>query len=195
MSQRRNSTARATRRMVTCAILSALSVVFLGVGAVIEIADLSAACAAAMVILLIYLTYGPRYALLSYAVTGVLAAILMPQSIAVWTYIGLVGYYPVIRQRLDRLPRLLAWLVKLALFAVVMVGCLLIFHLFFRVGQGSLLDSFTAFFGEGDSRAVMAWAVVGLSLFTFVLFDLLLARLVIIYELKWKKQVEKWMKP
>ncbi len=195
MRQRRKSTAHATRRMVTCAILSALSVVFLGVGAIIEIADLSAACAAAMVILLVFLTYGTRYALLTYAVTGVLAAILMPQSIAVWTYLGLVGYYPIIRQRLDRLPRLLAWTVKLALFAVVMVACLLIFHFLFLGGQGSLADSFQTFFGDGDSRAIMAWAILGLSLFTFILFDLLLTRLVILYELKWKRQVEKWMKP
>ncbi len=178
-----------------CAVLCALSVAILGIGALIEIMDLSAACLAAAVILLIFLTYGTRPALLSYAVTGVLSAVLMPQSLAVWTYIGLVGYYPVIQRRLVRLPRILSWAIKLLLFTVVMLGCLLIFHFLILGGEGSLPDSFKTFFGEGDSRAVMAWAVVGLSLFTFVIFDLLIERLVIIYRLRWQKQVEKWMKP
>ncbi len=193
---RRESGRRTTRRMVTCAIFAALSVVILGIGTVLEIIDLTAAALAAVIILLLYLCYGARYAFLTYAVTGVLGAVLMPQSLAAWTYIGLMGYYPVLKQKLDRLPRPLAWLIKLCLFAAVMAGCLLIFHFILYGGQGSILDTALKLFGEeGTGKPALSWAILGLSLVTFVIFDLLLGRICILYHLRFKRQIDKWMKP
>ena len=192
---RRSGTRGATRCMVTCAILCALSVVTLAIGTVLEIIDLTAAAMAAVVILLIYLCYGARYALLSYAVTGVLGAVLMPQSLAVWSYVGLMGYYPVVKRRLDRLPRILGWIVKLLLFAAVMGVCLVGFYFLLYGGEGSLGDTFLRLFGEEESGTpLMAWALLGLSLFTYIVFDLLLDRLLILYELRFRRKVEKWMK-
>ena len=192
---RHTGTRGATRRMVTCAILCALSTVMLGIGTVLEIIDLTAAAMAAVVILLIYLCYGARYALLSYAVTGVLGAVLLPQSLAVWSYVGLMGYYPVIKSRLDRLPRVLGWIIKILLFAVVMGLCLVVFHFLVFGGEGSLADSFLRLFDEEEGKTLMAWGVLGLSFFTYVIFDLLLDRLHIVYELRFRRRVEKWMKP
>ena len=192
---RHSGTRGATRRMVTCAILCALSVVMLAIGTLLEIIDLTAAAMAAVIILLVYLCYGARYALLSYAVTGVLGLVLMPQSLAVWSYLGLMGYYPVIKSRLDRLPRVLGWIIKILLFAVVMAVCLLVFHLLFFGGEGSITDSFLRLFGEEGGKSMMAWAVLGLSLFTFVIFDLMLDRLRVVYDLRFRHRVEKWMKP
>ena len=192
---RRSGTRGATHRMVTCAILCALSTVALAIGTILEIIDLTAAAMAAVIVLLIYLCYGARYALLSYAVTGALGVMLLPQSLAVWSYIGLMGYYPVIKSRLDRLPRILAWLVKLLLFCVVMSLCLVVFHFLVLGGEGSLTDSFLRLFDEEEGKTLMAWAVLGLSLFTYVIFDLMLDRLRIIYEIRFRRRVEKWMKP
>ncbi len=195
-SRRRNRRAsNATRRMVLCAILCALSVVILGLGTVLEIVDMTASAMAAVVVLLILLCYGPRYALLSYAVTGALGLILMPQSLASWTYVGLMGYYPVIKFRLDRLPRIVSWLFKIMLFAAVMVGCVLVFHVLIMGGQGSITDSLLAIFDEESGKTAVAWALLGLSLFVFVIFDILLDRLTFIYHIKFHRRVEKWMKP
>ena len=192
---RHTGTRGATRRMVTCAILCALSTVMLGIGTVLEIIDLTAAAMAAVVILLIYLCYGARYALLSYAVTGALGVVLLPQSLAVWSYVGLMGYYPVIKSRLDRFPRILGWVIKLLLFAVVMGLCLVVFHFLVFGGEGSLADSFLRLFDEEEGKTLMAWGVLGLSLFTYVIFDLMLDRLRVIYELRFRRRVEKWIKP
>jgi hypothetical protein len=41
----------------------------------------------------------------------------------------------------------------------------------------------------------VAWAVIVLSLFTYILFDLLIDRLLVLYYLRWQKRVERWMKP
>ena len=193
--KRRSNMAHSSRRMAMCAVLCALAVVILGLGTLIEIFDLTAAALASLILLPVLLSYGSGYAWLSYTVTAVLGVILMPQSFAAWTFAGLIGYYPIIKQKLDRLPRLLGWTVKILLLAVVL--CLYVVLVYFLIlgGQGGVFDSFMAAFGDADGKPVMAWLVVGLSVFTFIVFDLLIDRLLILYRLKWQKQIQKWMKP
>lgn len=178
-----------------CAVLCALAVVMLGLGAVIEVIDITAAAVAALVLLPILLCYGARYAWLSYAVTGVLGVLLMPQSLGAWMFAGLTGFYPIVKQRLDRLPRVLSWAVKLLLLAAVLFLYLGVFYFIMLGGEGSLFDAFLKGFGEEEGTPLMAWAVIILSLFTYILFDLLIDRLLILYYLRWQKRVERWMKP
>ena len=120
MGDQRHSPRRTTRRVAMCGVFCALAVVFLGMGALVEVMDLTAAIAASLVLLPILLCYGNRYALLSYAVTAVLGVLLMPQSLSAWMFAGLTGYYPIIKTRLDRLPRVLGWVIKLALLTAVL---------------------------------------------------------------------------
>ncbi|MBQ3507646.1 MAG: hypothetical protein IJA91_03765 [Clostridia bacterium] len=192
-NQNRHERRRTTRRTVICALLCALAVVFLGLGALIEVFDLTAAAVAALVLLPILLCYGGRYAWLSYAVTAVLGVMLMPQSLASWTFAGLTGYYPIIKNRLDRLPRVVGWVVKVFLLTAVLVLYLAVFHFVVMGGEGSFTDSFFKGFGEAGGSAYIAWAVIGLSLFTFILFDILIDRVLILYYLRWQKRFEKWM--
>lgn len=189
---------RATRWMVTCALLCALAVVSLGMGALIEVFDLTAAAVAALILLPILLCYGSKYALLSYAVTAVLGVLLMPQSLASWMFAGVTGYYPLIKQKLDRLPRVAGWIIKLAILTAVMVAYLALFYFIALGGEGSFVEAFFVGFGEPSESgsgggAIMAWAVVGLSVLTYVLFDILIDRLLVVYYIRWQKRVEKWM--
>jgi hypothetical protein len=195
MGYKRSSARHATRRIATCGVFCAVAVVMLGLGAVIEVLDITAAAAAALILLPILLCYGGRYAWLSYAVTATLGVLLMPQSLAAWMYAGLAGFYPMIKQKVDRLPRVVSWIVKLLLLTAVLFLYLTVFFFIFMGGEGSMTDAFFKGFGEADEPPVIAWAVVGLSVLTFVLFDLLIDRLLILYYLRWQKRVEKWMKP
>ncbi|MBP3666958.1 MAG: hypothetical protein J6K29_07900 [Clostridia bacterium] len=192
---RRTRRSRTTRRIAMCAVLCALSVVMLGLGALIEVIDITAAAVASLALLPILLCYGARYAWLSYAVTGVLGVLLMPQSLGAWMFAGLTGFYPIVKQRLDRLPRVLSWLVKLLLLTAVLLLYLAVFYFVMLGGEGSLLDAFLGGFGESDGKPIIAWVTIGLSVFTYVLFDLLIDRLLILYYIKWQKRVERWMKP
>ena len=192
---RRTRRSGSTRRIAMCAVLCALAVVMLGLGAIIEVIDITAAAVASLVLLPILLCYGTKYSWLSYAVTGVLGVLLMPQSLGAWMFAGLTGFYPIVKQRLDRLPRVLSWAVKLLLLAAVLLLYLGIFYFILLGGEGSLFDAFLKGFGEEDGTPLMAWAVIILSLFTYILFDLLIDRLLILYYLRWQKRVERWMKP
>lgn len=192
---RRTRRSGSTRRIAMCAVLCALAVVMLGLGAIIEVIDITAAAMASLVLLPILLCYGTKYAWLSYAVTGVLGVLLMPQSLGAWMFAGLTGFYPIVKQRLDRLPRVLSWAVKLLLLAAVLLLYLGIFYFILLGGEGSLFDAFLKGFGEEEGTPLVAWAVIILSLFTYILFDLLIDRLLVLYYLRWQKRVERWMRP
>ena len=172
-----------------------MAVVMLGLGAIITVLDMTASAVAALVLLPILLCYGRKYAWLAYAVTAVLGVLLMPQSFATWMYAGLAGFYPMIKMKLDRLPRLLGWLVKLALLTVVLMLYLSVFYFIMLGGEGSFADAFLKGFGEADGTPIMAYAAVGLSVLIFVLFDMLIDRVLVLYYVKWQKRVEKWLKP
>ena len=195
MEHRGNSSRHTTRQVATCGVFCALAVVMLGLGAVIEVLDITASAVASLVLLPILLCYKRKYAWLSYAVTATLGVLLMPQSLATWMYAGLTGFYPMIKLKLDKLPRILGWPVKIALLTVVLILYLAVFYFVLLGGEGSLADAFLGGFGEADGTPMVAYAVVGLSVVTFILFDLLIDRILVLYYIRWKKRVEKWMKP
>ena len=194
MSKQRSSTAFQTKRLTVCALLSALAVVVLGLGAIIQIMDITLTMVASFVILLIFWCYGKRYAFMSFGVTGILSLILMPQSFAPWMFLGLFGYYPMVKTSMDRLSKIPRVLLKAALLTIVLGVYLVIFYFFTMQGSGSLQDVVLMAFGEPGDGQWMGWAILFLSYVMFFCYDILIDRLLIIYRYKWQARVEKWIK-
>jgi hypothetical protein len=185
---------RTTYRLAVCSIFCALGTVVLGLGALVELIDITCAAMAAILFLPIFYRYGSGYTLLCWAVTSVLGIILMPQSLAPWLFACLLGYYPVVKQQADKLPRLFAFLCKLCIVTAAMAVYLLLYWLLMMGAQGSLTDVMLQGLGDGNASAVLLWVMVGLCVLTFFVFDLLIDKMAVLYRLKWRKRVEKWMK-
>lgn len=194
MPRRRNQTARKTKRLALCAVLCALGVVILGFGAVLEVMDITTTMLSSLLLLPIMLCYGNGYAFMTYAVTGVLSVILMPFSFAPWMYLGLAGYYPMVKAKFDKLPRLLSILLKAILVLVALSVYFVAFYFLMMQGAGSLSDAFTLAFGEKGDPSWMGWVAVGLAYIAFFAYDLLIDRLLVLYRYRWQARVEKWMK-
>jgi hypothetical protein len=190
----RSTSARRTKRMAICAIIAALGVVIMGAGALIEIMDLSMAALASLLLIPVLTCYGKRYAMMTYAVTGILSLILMPQSLVAWLYLGLLGYYVVLKERLDRMKLPIALICKVALLVVVLAVYLLAFYLVFMQGSGTLDTLFFAAFAETGDAPWMAYVIMALAVVAFFLYDFLIGRLVFLYRLRWQRRVEKWMR-
>ncbi len=194
MPRRRNQTAHKTKRLALCAVLCALGVVILGFGAVLEVMDITTTMLSSLLLLPIMLCYGNGYAFMTYAVTGVLSVILMPFSFAPWMYLGLAGYYPMVKAKFDKLPRLLSILLKAILVLVALSVYFVAFYFLMMQGAGSLSDAFTLAFGEKGDPSWMGWVAVGLAYIAFFAYDLLIDRLLVLYRYRWQARVEKWMK-
>ena len=194
MPRRRNQTARKTKRLALCAVLCALGVVILGFGAILEVMDITTTMLASLLLLPIMLCYGNGYAFMTYAVTGLLSVILMPFSFAPWMYLGLAGYYPMVKAKFDRLPKLISILLKAILVLVALSAYFVAFYFLMMQGAGSLSDAFTLAFGDKGDPSWMGWVAVALAYIAFFAYDLLIDRLLVLYRYRWQARVEKWMK-
>ena len=191
---RRSNTAHKTKRLALCAVLCALGVVVLGFGAVLEVMDITTTMLASLILLPIMLCYGNGYAYMTYAVTGVLGVILMPFSFAPWMYLGLAGYYPMVKAKFDKLPKLLSISLKVLLVLAALAVYFVAFYFLMMQGAGSLTDALTLAFGEEGDPSWMGYAAIGLAYVAFFAYDLLIDRLLVLYRFRWQARVEKWMK-
>lgn len=106
-----------SQKIALCGVLSALSVVVLLVGNVLQIGTYAAPMLASFLLIPVLEDYGKKYALLLYAVVSLLSLFLVPDKELVLFYVLVLGYYPVLRVRLNNIRRgVLRWMAKFGCF-------------------------------------------------------------------------------
>ena len=118
-----------SQKIALCGVLSALSVVVLLVGNVLQIGTYAAPMLASFLLIPVLEDYGKKYALLLYAVVSLLSLFLVPDKELVLFYVLVLGYYPVLRVQLNNIRRgVLRWMAKFGCFnaAVAVMYALLI---------------------------------------------------------------------
>lgn len=155
------------RKLTTCAMLSALGVVLLWLGSVIEVVDISMAVVASLFCVFAVIEYGGSAPWLVFAVTGVLSVILLPQKTPAVMYVLFFGYYPIIKEKLERLPLALAWLWKEVIFNVALILLLVLSRWLLMGAEASALLLYVAF-------GLLAEIV-------FPIYDVALTRLISLY--------------
>ncbi len=110
------------KRPALAGMLAALAVVIMFLMSLIDTLDLTAAMFGGLIVTVALVEMGSGYALAVYAASSVLAFVLLPNKFAAIEFACFAGFYPVVKKYIERI-RLFAlrWLVKLALFAVVLV--------------------------------------------------------------------------
>ena len=102
-----------------------LNVVLLLIGSALQIGTYAAPMLAAFLIIPVLEEYGPRYALTLYATVSILAVLFVPETELAFFYVLVMGYYPVLRVKLNTLKNtVLRWVIKFAVFnaATVLEG-------------------------------------------------------------------------
>ena len=91
-----------TKKLTFSAVLSALAVAIMYIGAMLEVLDLSTAALASICVMLILTELGAKYAFLSYACISVLSFLLLPTKYAAIVFIGFLGFYPMAKSFFER---------------------------------------------------------------------------------------------
>ena len=195
MARKRKGVAVRTRRLAVCALFCAVGVVLLGLGAITEILDLTAAMLVSLLLIPIVVEYGGAYPYLVWAVTGVLGLIIMPQSWATQMYAGFLGFYPIIKNFIERIRlRPVAWLLKLAAFNVALFVYLLV--IFFVSGRTqSFVDTVWGFLGDFSSATMSNWLLLGvlaLAEVLFVLYDFMVSKSALLYLYRIRQKIKKY---
>lgn len=171
-----------TKRLTASAVLSAMGVALLLIGSLIETLDLSMAAMASFFCVFAVLEFGGAYPWLIYAVTGILSVIFMPQGMGGWFYILFFGYYPILKDKLQRLKAPIAWTLKILLLNLALILSLVFASFVFY--NGNLYETFMLMFGDEGWGIYAAIGVYVLVNFVFVIYDIALNRLIVFYFVK-----------
>ncbi len=156
-------------------MLSALGVVFLYLGALIEVLDLSLAAFAPILVVYVAIELGGCWPWLVYLVTGILALLLLPQKFGAVVYLLFTGFYPMLKKWAEsKLPRLLSFAVKLVTFNLSLFLAWILSRIFVI---------------ELSLGVTVYYAVAFLEL-TFLLYDFVLTRLITLYVYRFRKRLK-----
>ena len=160
---------KSTRRIAACGILSALGVICLSVGSLIEVMDLTMIMIASFCIVFAVIEMGKRWAWLIWGATALLSLLLLPNKLAALLYL-MGGMYPIVKSTLERLCPLFAWA-----FNGVQLAFLLIAQ---------------KLFGMSGPDYALTWGVVLFNNVLFILFDITLTVFITFYLVKMRRRLK-----
>ena len=171
-----------TRKLTLSSVICALGVVLLSIGSLVQTVDLSAAALASIMCIFAVIELGGAYPWALFVVTGLLSVILTPYGMAGWFYLAFFGYYPMVKDKVERLPKLWAWVLKILVLNIALFLCVVILYfLFFASTGGGLTDAFVKIFGESDLGELFAVAMVLAVNVVFVVYDVALTMIISTY--------------
>ena len=177
-----------TKKLALGAMLAAMGVVMLAIGGLIEVLDLSMAALASFFCIFAVLEMGKGYPVMVYATTGVLAVLIMPQWLSGWFYLLFFGYYPIVKEKLERLPRAVAWILKLLVFNVAITVYAVICYFLFFGELELLMNEFSTLFGGMNVGGVLIAIVYAILNLVFVMYDFALTRLISLYLTRFRRR-------
>jgi hypothetical protein len=160
-------------------MLSALGVVLLYIGSLVEALDLSAAVLASLACIIAVIEYGKGAPWAVYGVTAVLSLILLPVKTPAAFYAIFFGFYPILKEKIERRPRLLQWVIKEAIFNVSLVIMGFAVYFLSTTGDNLLLEN-----------PLIIAATVVMAELAFVLYDIALTRLISFYIIKLRNRLK-----
>jgi hypothetical protein len=160
-------------------MLSALGVVLLYIGSLVEALDLSAAVLASLACIIAVIEYGKGAPWAIYGVTSVLSLILLPVKTPAAFYAIFFGFYPILKEKIERRSRLLQWVIKEAIFNVSLVIMGFAVYFLSTTGDNLLLEN-----------PLIIAATVVMAELAFVLYDIALTRLISFYIIKLRNRLK-----
>ena len=174
-------------RVALGGVISALSLVILMMTGVIPFATYSLPCIAGLLLVVIVVECGSKWAWISFAATAILALMLTPDREAALMYAALFGYYPMVKQQIEKhFTGIREWGCKLLLFNVAVVIAYVI--AIYLLGMTYLLEDM------GDSVALGLLALLGLGNIVFVLYDVAMTRMLSAYLFVFRRKLFKRFK-
>lgn len=120
-----------TKKTAFAAMMTSLGVVFMYLGSLVEILDLSTAALASLIIVVCMVELGSFYPYAVFAATGILAFLVLPGKTVSLAYIFFFGLYPIAKKYLEKIKPPFSLILKFVLFNLLLAGYYVILKLFF----------------------------------------------------------------
>ncbi len=178
-----------TKKLTLSACLAALAVALLYVASLIEVLDLTAVFIASLFVAFAVVQLGHPWHWLVYVTSGILSLLLVPNKFAAAEYALLVGMLPILKLYLERLPRLVAGILKCLVFNLLYTGCLLLSC--FVLGMPIVGETLFGIYFPVSAIWVTLYVMGNVA---GLLYDYLLTKLAILYDYRFRTRVERWLK-
>ncbi|CZT55034.1 hypothetical protein BN3661_00105 [Eubacteriaceae bacterium CHKCI005] len=163
-------------------MIAGLSVVCMFLTRVIPTMTYALPAIAGALLILLTIEAGTKWALGAFAVTAVLSFVLAVDPQASILYVAFLGYYPILKSWLERIPkRWIEWVVKFALFNVAAVASYWV-----TIWITGVPDDFLTSFGAWGPVILLALGNV-----TFLIYDYALTKVITLYMYRFHKRVRK----
>ena len=158
-----------TKYLTVSAMLCALGVIIMSLGALLEVLDITTSVFASMLCIYAVIEMGGFYPAGIWLSTSVLSLLLLPQKSPAVFYALFFGFYPIVKEKFDKLKRPVSWVCKLAVFH----ACLLLIYGAFRLFLPAQLQEL-----GGGWFLLLLYAMF---LVCFLLYDVALNRVITYY--------------
>lgn len=161
-----------SRQMAFGGIMAAVALVLMLLSSVIPVMSYGLPAIAGFLTTLVVIECGDRMAAVCYGAVSILSLILVPDKESALLYLILCGWYPIVKQYIERLRKpVLEWVLKLLCMAV-------------PVGAASVIAvavlGLGAIFGEGAGPVFIAGFYL-VAVVAFVLYDIVMTQLITAY--------------
>lgn len=164
------------KKLVVAGVLAALSVIILYLGCAIEVLDLTMSAIVSLLVVVIVIEMGYKYAWLTYIATSILSIIILPQKSPAIFYACFMGFYPIIKSYLERINSALArWIIKLVVGNAALALMFILMSLF-------LPDEF-----EGGWLMLVTYL---LGIIAFLMYDVALSKLITLYFVRIRDRIK-----
>lgn len=178
-----------TKKLTISAMLVALGTLFMVLGAVIEVFDLTAVALASVLMAFVYIELGSPYTWLVWLCTT-LSTFLLYQHSAMWfMYFVLFGVYPILKGYIEKLPKLTWWPIKILFANVSFVMMLFGIKLITGIPFINPDDKFLGI--TGGALYVVMWILLNVA---FIAYDFFIAVMVRYYMDKLRPRFRKLLK-
>lgn len=174
---KKKSSKTSVKQLTICSMLVALGVIFLGIGALLEVLDISMAVIASICVIIAVIEYGKGAPWMVYAAISLLSLLLIPNRLPAIFFALFFGFYPIIKEKLERKRKVVCWLLK---------------ELIFNVCLAVIVALYFALFFQGISLNIpLPWLIVAVILLcevVFVIYDIALTRMIYFYVVNLRKR-------
>ncbi len=158
-----------TKKLALCAILSALGVLILFIGSVIDVLSMTMAGIGSLLIMVVMIEVGSPWPWLVWGVTSVLSMVLLPNKLPAIMYLLICGIYPIFKEKFERLHYVVAWVLKLSVF---------------NTGLLLMITASKYIFYLSDSGMEFTLPVILIGNAAFILYDVALTQVILLYLVK-----------
>ena len=166
-------------------IVASLSLVLMISVAVVPFLTYALPAIAGAILVFAVIEIGKKWALGIYACVAILGIFLVPDKEVAVMYAAFFGYYPILKAIIEsKLNVILGWAAKVFTFLATIAGS---YYLMIKLMNVTI--------DEIDEFGLVAIPILlGMGTFAFVIYDIALSKLVLLYNLKFRKHFKRYFK-